>query len=49
MTPLPKRKHSTQRKGKRISTKIKNLPNLVTCHACGKPKLPHLICKYCQK
>lgn len=49
MAPLPKRRHSTQRKGKRMRTKIFSLPELVICKNCGKPKLPHRICKYCKK
>jgi len=49
MTPLPKRKHSTQRSGKRKNAKLKGLPNLVKCPNCGKMKLPHRLCQYCGK
>ena len=49
MTPLPKRKHSTQRKGKRTAARIKKFLNLVICSSCNKKKLPHQICKYCNK
>ena len=49
MTPLPKRKHSTQRSGKRKKTRIKTLAKLVKCGNCGKRKRSHLICQYCQK
>ncbi len=49
MTPLPKRKHSTQRKGKRITAKSAGLPGLIVCKNCGKKKRAHLICKYCNK
>ncbi|OGK53372.1 50S ribosomal protein L32 [Candidatus Roizmanbacteria bacterium RIFCSPLOWO2_01_FULL_44_13] len=49
MAPLPKRKHSTRRSGKRKSAKAKSLPNLVKCENCGKTKLAHRICKYCGK
>ncbi|PIY72248.1 50S ribosomal protein L32 [Candidatus Roizmanbacteria bacterium CG_4_10_14_0_8_um_filter_33_9] len=49
MAPLPKRKHSTQRKGKRMSHKSTTLAKLVICKKCGKTKLPHRICKYCNK
>ncbi len=49
MAPLPKRKHSTQRKGKRILTRKQGFPKLVKCQNCGKPKLAHRICKYCNK
>ena len=49
MTPLPKRKHSTQRKGKRLATRARTKPNLAKCKNCGKLKLPHRVCKYCKK
>ncbi|PJC33654.1 50S ribosomal protein L32 [Candidatus Roizmanbacteria bacterium CG_4_9_14_0_2_um_filter_36_12] len=49
MAPLPKRKHSTRRSGKRKAAKMKSLPNLVKCSSCSKTKLPHRICKYCGK
>ncbi|NMB83748.1 50S ribosomal protein L32 [Candidatus Roizmanbacteria bacterium] len=49
MAPLPKRKHSTQRTGKRMKSRIVALPKLVKCKKCGKSKLPHRICRYCGK
>ncbi|MCS6956393.1 MAG: 50S ribosomal protein L32 [Patescibacteria group bacterium] len=49
MTPLPKRKFSTQRSGKRKKSRARSLPNLVKCGNCGKMKIPHRICKYCNK
>ncbi len=49
MAPLPKRKHSTQRKGKRIKTKTVQFPKLIKCENCGKLKIAHRICKYCHK
>ena len=51
MAPLPKRKHSTARKGKRVAERMREskLPQLVDCKSCGKKKLPHRICKYCGK
>ncbi|MBI4225917.1 50S ribosomal protein L32 [Candidatus Roizmanbacteria bacterium] len=49
MAPLPKRKHSTRRKGKRLSTRSIKFPKLVKCQNCGKLKLPHRVCKYCGK
>ncbi|MBI3366849.1 50S ribosomal protein L32 [Candidatus Roizmanbacteria bacterium] len=49
MAPLPKRKHSTQRKGKRKATKNIVLPQLVLCSNCGRKKLSHRMCKYCNK
>ncbi|HRN69874.1 MAG TPA: 50S ribosomal protein L32 [Candidatus Woesebacteria bacterium] len=49
MAPLPKRKHSKARKGARIleRKKEKSLPALVLCKNCGKRKLPHQKCKFC--
>lgn len=49
MAPLPKRKHSTQRKGKRRMERIVKFQELVKCNKCGKQKLPHRVCKYCNK
>lgn len=49
MAPLPKRKHSTQRKGKRLATREIKFANLVECPNCHKKKLPHRLCKYCGK
>lgn len=49
MAPLPKRKHSTQRKGKRMKAREQSLPKLIKCENCGKTKLSHRICKYCNK
>ena len=49
MAPLPKRKHSTRRTGKRKAVKGKGLAKLVKCQNCGKTKLPHRVCKYCNK
>lgn len=50
MAPLPKRKHSKARKGKRLNERQreKSLPQLVVCTSCGKNKLPHQKCKYCE-
>ncbi|MCS7093394.1 MAG: 50S ribosomal protein L32 [Patescibacteria group bacterium] len=49
MTPLPKRKLSTRRIGKRKKTRLKSLPRLVLCSFCFKPKIPHFVCKACGK
>lgn len=49
MAPLPKRKHSTRRKGKRMAQRVKALPTLVVCPNCKKKKQAHTICKYCGK
>jgi len=47
MAPLPKRKHSKQRKGKRMITRKLSLPKLVVCKKCNKMKLSHRQCGYC--
>jgi ribosomal protein L32 len=47
MAPLPKRKHSKQRKGKRMATRTVLLPKLVKCKKCNKLKLSHRVCGYC--
>lgn len=51
MTPQPKRKHSTQRKGKRLNARKaeQTLTKLVSCKNCNRPKLAHRICKSCSK
>ncbi len=49
MAALPKRKHSTMRKGKRMSDKSVSVPKLVTCPSCKEPKLPHQRCRACGK
>lgn len=47
MTPLPKRKHSTMRKGKRLAQRKISLPKLVKCSHCGQLKKSHIVCKKC--
>ncbi len=49
MAPLPKRKHSTRRTGKRKASKDAQFANLVICKNCGKKKLAHRVCMYCKK
>lgn len=49
MAPLPKRKHSTRRSGKRLKSKSLVFRKLVICPNCKKKKLPHRVCKYCGK
>ncbi|NCO88525.1 50S ribosomal protein L32 [Candidatus Roizmanbacteria bacterium CG_4_9_14_0_8_um_filter_34_12] len=49
MAPLPKRKHSNARKGRRMQDRQKLQPQLVVCKHCMKKKLPHQICKACKK
>jgi len=47
MTPLPKRRHSTRRGGKRHAAIKLAKSALSLCSNCGKPKFPHAICKNC--
>ncbi|MGB9911070.1 MAG: 50S ribosomal protein L32 [Microgenomates group bacterium] len=47
MPPLPKRKISSRRQGKRRATHKITLPNLVTCPECGQLKKPHFVCPNC--
>lgn len=47
MAAQPKRKHSTQRKGKRLNARKISLPKLIKCKKCEKMKLPHRTCAYC--
>jgi len=47
MTPLPKRRISTRRKGKRRATIILKRPTLVVCPNCGQMKKPHQECPGC--
>jgi len=49
MTPLPKRKISRARQGKRRNSIKKNLILTTSCPECNKPKLPHRACSYCGK
>ncbi|MBP6994183.1 50S ribosomal protein L32 [Candidatus Woesebacteria bacterium] len=49
MTPLPKRKFSTMRSGKRKAARSTALPMLVVCKNCGVKKIPHIVCKACGK
>ncbi|OGG35191.1 50S ribosomal protein L32 [Candidatus Gottesmanbacteria bacterium RIFOXYB1_FULL_47_11] len=47
MTPLPKRRHSTRRGGKRTAAIHLVLPKLMTCAHCGKPRIAHRACRTC--
>jgi ribosomal protein L32 len=49
MGALPKRRISTQRKGKRRKTKNVSLLNLINCPNCSAKKLPHVRCPECGK
>ena len=47
MTPLPKRRWSTRRQGKkRVIFKSASMAD-GKCPHCAKPKSPHLACKFC--
>lgn len=43
----PKRRHSTQRKGKRRASIKLAIPAAVSCSNCGQPALPHHVCPHC--
>jgi large subunit ribosomal protein L32 len=45
--PVPKRKHSTRRKGKRRAAIKLDLPQLINCPQCQQPKKPHQVCPNC--
>ncbi|MEK7593052.1 MAG: 50S ribosomal protein L32 [Patescibacteria group bacterium] len=47
MAPLPKRRHSTRRGGKRKASIKLSLLGLMKCVACGAWKMPHRVCKKC--
>lgn len=47
MPPLPKRKHSTRRKGKRRAAIKLATPKLSPCPNCGKPRRSHQVCPHC--
>jgi len=47
MTPLPKRRHSTRRGGKRKAAIKLNLLGLIRCANCTSMILPHRICPVC--
>ncbi|MGE5041601.1 MAG: 50S ribosomal protein L32 [Candidatus Levyibacteriota bacterium] len=43
----PKRRHSTQRKGKRRASIKFEVPTVVLCKNCGTPTSPHIVCAAC--
>lgn len=47
MAPLPKRRMSHMRTGKRRVGISISAANTVPCPNCGKPKLPHTVCREC--
>jgi large subunit ribosomal protein L32 len=47
MTPLPKRKHSRARKGKRRNSINLTIKQNAVCKNCKEPKKPFTVCKNC--
>lgn len=47
MTPLPKKKISKARKGKRREKIKYSYPKLTNCNNCNSPILPHTACPNC--
>lgn len=47
MTPLPKRRHSTRRGGKREAAIKKTMVGLEKCPKCGTLKKSHRVCPNC--
>jgi large subunit ribosomal protein L32 len=47
MGPLPKRKVSKGRRGRRRQHDQLQPLNLVACEHCGEMKLPHTVCQSC--
>ncbi|MBM3935254.1 MAG: 50S ribosomal protein L32 [SAR202 cluster bacterium] len=47
MPPLPKKKHSSGRQGKRAAHHAKTPPNLSECPQCHAAKMPHRVCPKC--
>lgn len=47
MPQEPKKRHSRQRQGKRRASIKMHVARGVSCSNCGKPTLPHIICKSC--
>ena len=47
MAPLPKKKISKARRGRREAAKVYHSPKLVACPHCSKLKLPHVLCPNC--
>jgi len=49
MPPVPKKKHTRARAGKRRKDKKLSLPNLTVCKSCGNKKHSHEACPACGK
>lgn len=45
--PLPKRRHSGSRQGKRRGAQKIHVPSISVCPNCKSPKLPHRVCAVC--
>ena len=45
--PLPKRRHSSSRQGKRRGEQKIDIPSISVCPNCKSPKLPHRACTVC--
>ncbi|MFC1509528.1 50S ribosomal protein L32 [Candidatus Omnitrophota bacterium] len=45
--PLPKRRHSNSRQGKRRGEQKIDVPSISVCPNCKSPKLPHRVCGAC--
>ncbi len=46
--PVPKKRHSKSRQGKRRSQTFKaKLPKIVKCKSCGGDIFPHFACQTC--
>lgn len=47
MAPLPKRRHTNSRQGKRRSHHALLRVGLIPCPQCRQPKRPHVACPNC--
>ena len=47
MPPLPKKKHSRGRQGKKSAHFGMRAPSLAECSQCHSAKLPHRVCPTC--
>ena len=47
MPPLPKKKHSSKRKGGRNAHNAIKPASLSTCPQCQAPRMPHRACAIC--
>lgn len=47
MAPLPKRRWSTRRQGKKRASFALKFPDVTNCPNCGKGKLSHQVCPAC--